>query len=160
MYSQPAESVFELLVISIFSFFQGHLSRRRESPSETNPRSRCPYTPSSSSTCLCESPFVSWNARTSTKQWPHLPLWQFNLDSLSGWKTWRPQLDCSPPPLLCLCPLAVSAFSSSPPVTWHLRLSLWSSVSTRWCRQGNTYRTGERPGWLIPAPSFSCVFVL
>lgn len=153
---------FQLLAIAVFSLSQGHLSPLGGSRSETNPRSLCPCTPSSSSTCLCESPLVTWNTRTWTRQWPDLPLslWQFNFHSLSRSKKPWLELRIVHTPLCSLCPLAESAFSSSPPVTWLLRSSPSSSGSTRWCRPGNTFGTSERPRWLMVAGSFSlCVCI-
>lgn len=137
MPSRPIRLTFPLLAISVFSVSQGHPSPRGGSRSGTNPRSLCPCTPSSSSTCLCESPLslVTWNTRTWTRQWADLPL---SLGHFSfRWVVHTPL--CSP------CLLAESAFSSSPPVTWLLRSSLSSSASTRWCRPGNTFGTSERP---------------
>lgn len=162
MPSQPIPLTFQLLAISVFSVSQGHLSPRGGSRSETNPRSLCPCTPSSSSTCSCESPLVTWNTRTRTTQWADLPLslWQFNFHSLSRSKK-KPWLELGivHTPLRSLCLLAESAFSSSPPVTWLLRSSLSSSASTRWCRPGNTFGTSERLRGVTDGHGifFSCV---
>lgn len=162
MPSQPIPLTFQLLAISVFSVSQGHLSPRGGSRSETNPRSLCPCTPSSSSTCSCESPLVTWNTRTRTTQWADLPLtvkFPFS-ESFKKKKPWL-ELGIVHTPLRSLCLLAESAFSSSPPVTWPLRSSLSSSASTRWCRPGNTFGTSERPRGVTDGRGifFSCVFM-
>lgn len=111
MPSQPIPLTFQLLAISVFSVSQGHLSPRGGSRSETNPRSLCPCTPSSSSTCSCESPLVTWNTRTRTTQWADLPLslWQFNFHSLSRSKkkTLAGGWDCSHAAALAVSPRRV-----------------------------------------------------
>lgn len=154
MYSQPFRSAFELLTISMFLSDRvtqaGAGSRPRRQILAAFVLTCCPPR-----LLVCVSGLSLRETREAPGDNGGISLSGSFIDILPVCSKTGPESDCSPPPLLCLCPLAASASSSSPPVTWHSRSWLSSSVSTRWCRPGNTFRTSERrlPG-LIPAGSF------